>query len=209
LTTTHIPPTQDPLEISTFRSSTPARNDLLEVSTSKGSRAEVSSVQSVAESNISVQTTKPETQESSIPPFGSRTSTSRQTSLETPRTTKITPAETSTRGQAQPETSSARSSTSSAPPVFGSRTATSSTTTTAEPPKDPADASSSARPVLKRPPVNPEPTTRSRPHTTEPIKEDTATPEPQPGVNVIKLSFVSSLTLRQNKLTRCTFFCLV
>ena len=192
LTTTHVPPTQDPLEITTVKTSTTAKNDLSEASTQKSStRLDVSSVQSVAESNISVQTTKPE--ESSVPAFGSRTTTTRITSLETPRTTKVTPAETSTLDHSQQDTSSARSSTTNGPVVFGSRTTsspstTTTTTTTSSPSassttttsKDQPD-SSSVRAVLKRPPVNLDATTRSRPHTTEPLKDEatasSSTPE--------------------------------
>ena len=177
LTSTHVPPTQDPVEISTLKSSSTARNDLSEVSTSKSSTTARKELSSFAESNISVQTTKPETSESSIPPFGSRTTTARITSPETTRSTTTLKSESSTPIQplVSQETSSARSSTTastttstSSPLVFGSRTTT-------PPSDDQTETSSSVKPVLNRPPVILEPTTRSKPHTTEPIKEEPVT----------------------------------
>jgi hypothetical protein len=71
--------------------------------------------------------------------------------------------------------------------VFGSRTTASTAAATASTAaatasttaREQADAASSLKPVLKRPPLSPEPTTRSRPHTTEPFKDDTATPVPE------------------------------
>jgi len=189
ITTTHLPPTQDLPEVSTTLRSSTARQELSDVSTLRSStaRQDVStSNQSVAESNVSVLTAKPETSESQLP-FGSRTTTAKQTSLESPRLvsnneTGSSPTQTSI----VQETSSFRSSTTSraventattttaTPPVFGSRT----TTTTASKFQEQAD-SSSLRPVLKRPPVNLETTTRSKPPSTEPIKEEPITTPPE------------------------------
>ena len=195
ITTTHLPPTQDPSEISTTLRSSTARQELSDVSTLKSSTARQdlsTSNQSVAESNVSVLTAKPETTESQLP-FGSRTTTAKQTPLETPRTTTIrlvsgsdTPTSPTQTSIVQ-ETSSFRSSmtsravenattsttTTASPPVFGSRT---TTTTTSKFPDQPD--SSSLRPVLKRPPVTLETTTRLKPPSTEPIKEESITTPP-------------------------------